>query len=71
MTEPPSAVVLNGTEVRLPATRTLAEVVAELTPTTSGIAVALNGEVAPRARWDAIVLRTGDVVDVVTAKQGG
>lgn len=40
-------------------------------PPPSGIAVAVNGEVVPRATWPVVVLRDGDVVEVVTAVQGG
>lgn len=40
-------------------------------PPRSGIAVAVNGEVVPRATWPDTVLVDGDVVEVVTAVQGG
>jgi sulfur carrier protein len=36
-----------------------------------GVAVAVNRAVVPRDRWDQVSLRDGDVVDVVTAVQGG
>jgi sulfur carrier protein len=36
-----------------------------------GIAVAVGGEVVPRAGWDARVLADGDSVEVVHAVQGG
>lgn len=36
-----------------------------------GVAVAVNATVVPRDRWSAWPLRDGDVVDVVTAVQGG
>ncbi len=36
-----------------------------------GIAVALNGAVVPRAAWRDTVLRAGDSVEIVRAKQGG
>jgi sulfur carrier protein len=36
-----------------------------------GIAVALNGSVVPRAAWRDTVLRAGDSVEIVRAKQGG
>lgn len=36
-----------------------------------GIAVAVNGEVVRRAVWSAPLLVEGDVVEVVTAVQGG
>jgi sulfur carrier protein len=37
----------------------------------AGVAVAVNAIVVPRDRWAAWPLRDGDVVDVVTAVQGG
>ena len=35
-----------------------------------GIAVAVNGEVVPRAAWTATPLRSGDRVEIVRARQG-
>ena len=37
----------------------------------SGVAVALNGTVVPRAQWSATPLADGDRVEVLTAVQGG
>lgn len=36
-----------------------------------GIAVAVNGEVVPRAAWAHTPLRSGDRVEIVRARQGG
>ncbi|TNM36618.1 sulfur carrier protein ThiS [Nocardioides albidus] len=36
-----------------------------------GVAVAVNGEVVPRGEWASYPLAEGDVVEVVTAVQGG
>ena len=36
-----------------------------------GVAVAVNGEVVPRARWSDHPLRAGDRVLVIRATQGG
>ena len=36
-----------------------------------GIAVALNGSVVPRASWAATVLKPGDSIEIVRARQGG
>jgi len=36
-----------------------------------GIAVALNGEVVPRAAWNETPLHAGDNVEIVRARQGG
>jgi len=36
-----------------------------------GVAVALDGEVVPRGRWDEVSLTEGQRVEVVRAVQGG
>lgn len=36
-----------------------------------GVAVARNGEVVPRDRWDDTALEDGDDVEIVKAIQGG
>jgi sulfur carrier protein len=40
-------------------------------PRPHGVAVAVNDEVVPRADWPRLPLADGDVVEVVTAVQGG
>ena len=44
---------------------------AELSLPAKGIAVAVNGQVVRRVDWAAHRLADGDVVDVLTAAQGG
>jgi sulfur carrier protein len=36
-----------------------------------GLAVAVDGEVVPRGRWDAVELHEGQRVEIVQAVQGG
>lgn len=60
-------VVING-EARSVAPGTT---VSELLSEPAGHAVALNGGVVPRADHADTVLRDGDVVEIVTAVQGG
>jgi sulfur carrier protein len=36
-----------------------------------GVAVALNGNVVPRAAWRDTLLKQGDNVEIVRARQGG
>jgi sulfur carrier protein len=36
-----------------------------------GVAVALSGEVVPRAAWASTPVREGSVLEVLTAVQGG
>jgi len=43
----------------------------ELSLPPKGIAVAVNGEVVRRVDWARFRLAEGDVVDVLTAAQGG
>lgn len=40
-------------------------------PARRGIAVAVNGEVVPRAEWPSTGLSAGDRVEVLSAAQGG
>lgn len=37
----------------------------------AGIAVAINMEVVPRGEWVAVEMKAGDVVEIITARQGG
>ncbi|MFC0503482.1 sulfur carrier protein ThiS [Micromonospora costi] len=63
--------MVNGAGRTLPGGATLADLVREVTPQERGLAVAVNGEVVPRAGWPATVLRDGDRVEVLSAAQGG
>jgi sulfur carrier protein len=67
-----STIRVNGESEPLSAT-TLEGLVAEKAVDTAqrGIAVALNGAVVPRAAWGETVLRPGDSVEIVRARQGG
>lgn len=38
---------------------------------TKGIAVAINEEVSPRAEWASYILKEGDRIEIVQARQGG
>lgn len=50
---------------------TVTDLLADLGLGPKGSAVAVNGEVLPRAVWPARALGDGDDVDVLTAVQGG
>jgi sulfur carrier protein len=65
-------IVLNGQPRELGA-QTLAAALAELSvaPDARGVAVAVDGEVVPRARWEELELIEGARVEVLTAMQGG
>ena len=66
-------VVLNGKPTTLPDGATAADAVraAGAPEEARGVAVALDGEVVPRARWDATPLSDGGRVEVLNAVQGG
>lgn len=63
--------VLNGEPRPLPAGSTVEDVVALLSPSRSGIAVALNGSVVSRSSWSTTAVEEGDELEVLTAAQGG
>ncbi len=50
---------------------TIADVVAVLTPTSRGVAVARNGDVVPKSSWVATAVEAGDRLEILTAAQGG
>ena len=67
-------VTLNGNEQSLPDGATVADavsVIAEGDAGAKGIAVALNGEVVARSRWDDVALSESDRVEVLRAVGGG
>jgi sulfur carrier protein len=67
------SVTINGDARELPAGATVASVVQLLpgAPEGRGVAVAVEGEVVPRARWSTTQLKAGAAVEVVVAVQGG
>jgi sulfur carrier protein len=66
-------IALNGEQRELPEGATLADAVRESGAQRDGrgVAVALDGEVVPRAEWDATALAEGRSVEVLAAIQGG
>ncbi len=65
--------VVNGRERDLKDHPTVASVVAELAPDARGrgLAVAVNGDVVPRAEWSSTELHEEDRVEVLSAIGGG
>src|SRR5581483_4232351 len=43
----------------------------EITETTRGVAVAINGTVIPRAQWPSMRISAGDEIEIVRVRQGG
>jgi sulfur carrier protein len=66
-------VTVNGERRELPPGATVASVVRELTgrPEGRGVAVAIGGEVVPRAQWPTTEIDEGAAIEVVSAVQGG
>jgi sulfur carrier protein len=62
---------VNGDPRDVPPGLTLADLVSQLTQSTRGIAIAVNGAVVPRRDWPELQLTEGAVVEIVTAVQGG
>lgn len=65
-------VIVNGAPSEMPAETTVAGLVKTLGRDRGrGVAVAVNGEVVARGRWDATTLAEDDRVEVLTAIGGG
>ncbi len=66
-------IILNGEEREVEAEASVADavVMAGAPDVARGVAVAVQGEVVPRAEWDARVLAEGEAIEVVHAVQGG
>jgi sulfur carrier protein len=66
-------IVLNGEGSDVRAGETVAAVLARLglELDARGVAVAVDGEVVPRAAWRSLALADGARVEVLTAMQGG
>jgi sulfur carrier protein len=64
---------LNGRRVELGAPTTVAAVVDRLGAggERRGVAVAVDGEVVPRAEWEARTITEGQRVEALSAMQGG
>ena len=65
--------IVNGERSEIPAGETVAAVLRRLglEANTRGVAVAIDGEVLPRACWETFALPQDARVEVLTAMQGG
>ncbi|QNG19982.1 sulfur carrier protein ThiS [Rhodococcus triatomae] len=74
MSEPqtavPIGVTVNGEDHEFPVPVTMSQLLEQLSLPTKGIAVAVDGAVFPRTRWDEPV-RRGSEIEILTAVQGG
>lgn len=64
-------VTVNGAPGDWPPGVRLDRIVAEVSAARAGIAVAVGDAVVPRTQWPAWELADGDVVEILTAVQGG
>ena len=66
-------VTLNGEQHELAERASVSDAVAAsgAEPAGRGLAVAVDGEVVPRGRWERYELRDGQRVEVLQAVQGG
>lgn len=62
---------VNGEPATAAAGSTVADLVDSLAGRRGGVAVAVNEDVVPRARWEDTPLNPGDRVEILTAVQGG
>ncbi|KAA8890131.1 sulfur carrier protein ThiS [Nocardia colli] len=69
-TSVPIGVSVNGTDHEFAETLTVRELLGRLELPTQGIALAVDGAVFPKSRWDEPVGR-GWQIEVLTAVQGG
>ena len=63
--------LVNGDRKEVAEGATIADLVKEMETPRSGVAVAVNGEVVPRAGWKEASLAEGDHVEVLSAIGGG
>ena len=65
--------MLNGERAEVPEGASVASVLAGmgLAPDERGVAVAVDGEVIPRAQWESFGVQAEARVEVLTAMQGG
>lgn len=66
-------ITINGKQKEVPAKAGVRDLLKEegVDPDVPGIAIAVNDEVVRKDRWPETVIRAGDRIEIVTAKQGG
>lgn len=64
-------VAVNGEGRDVPAGSTVADLARILELPESGVAIAVDDDVVPAARWSQVSLRADAEIDVLTAVQGG
>jgi sulfur carrier protein len=62
---------LNGRTRELADGTTVADLIAGIAGAGRGSAAVVDGDVVPRSTWPTVPLRDGQVVELITAVQGG
>jgi sulfur carrier protein len=65
------SVWVNGTATDVQPGKSVAELIAQYSDRSTGIAVAVNQNVLTKDEWAGTALQAGDRVEIVTATQGG
>jgi thiamine biosynthesis protein ThiS len=69
---PPSLQIwVNGEEVKLCASRSVTDLVAELRLVPSTVLIEVNGSAPVRSEWPAITLAPGDRIEILRVAAGG
>jgi sulfur carrier protein len=68
---PPLTLQVNGDVKELVASRTLADLLAELDLAPATVLLEINGEAPPRSAWPNTPLTTGDRVEILRVAAGG
>jgi sulfur carrier protein len=63
-------VIVNGEHTEI-AARDLAGLLSEMEYAHTHLAIAVNYQVVPRARWAETALSAGDQIEIITPRQGG
>lgn len=63
-------VTVNGERREVAATH-VTDLLGELDYSGTHLAIAVNYDVVPRARWDETLLKDGDQIEILTPRQGG
>ena len=71
MIQPTIGLTLNGKQRELPAESTIASMLEAIGIDRRAVAVAHNGDVVPRDRYDNFILHEGDRIEVVRMVGGG
>lgn len=64
-------ITVNGEDHALSEGLTMRQLLADLSMPEKGIAVAVDGTVLPKSRWDATTVEKGWTIEILTAVQGG